>query len=235
MNEAGVAAGRVVEIWRYPVAGLMGERLERAEIDGSGLDGDRAIGLWDTVAGRFLNVEGCPALRLAQARTESNTVIARLPAGDEVVIGAPRADAAFSAWLDRKVQVRSGETGAAGISTPRIRILSLSSIAALARHHPTGQWDARRFRPHVLVVLPGVDFGEDDWVGSEVGVGRATVAVDQPTAGCDAWGSAQIGLAADAGVVATIASTHGGTLGVTASVVRSGVIHPGDPVDHLHP
>lgn len=231
MNEATRPAGRVVEIWRYPVAGLTGERLEHARLDATGLEGDRAVGLWDVAAGRFLNAEGCPSLRRGQARTDGDAVVVRLPEGDEVVIGAPGGEAALSVWLDREVQVRSDETGIAGLATARIRIVSLSSIAALARHHPTGQWDARRFRPHLLVVLPGVDFGEDDWVGSEVGIGGATLAVDEATAGCDVWGAAQVGLAADPGIVPTIASTHDGTLGVAGSVVRVGVIQLGDPAD----
>jgi hypothetical protein len=228
MNDVARAAGRVIEVWRYPVAGLMGERLDRAELGPAGLTGDRAVGLWDTAAERLLDATTCPSLRLARARTESSTVIARLPDGDEVVIGAPRADQRLSAWLDREVQVRPAETGS---WAPRIRILSLSSIAALARQHPTGQWDARRFRPHLLVVVPGIDFGEDAWVGSAVEIGATRLAVDEPTTGSDGWGVAQIGLAADADIPATVVAAHDATLGVTASVVQGGVVQPGDAVD----
>mgnify|MGYP001826670443 FL=1 len=224
------AVGRVVEVWRYPVAGLMGERLGRAELSAAGLSGDRAFGLWDTAAQRFLDAEACPSLRLARARTKSATVIARLPDGDEVVIGARRADERLSTWLDRPVQARPVVVGAGG-SSPRIRILSLSSIAALARRHPTGQWDARRFRPHLLVVLPGVDFGEDTWVGYDVEIGAMRLAVDEPTSAADSWGSAQIGLAADPAIMTTVASVHQRTLGVTASVLERGVVQPGDGVD----
>ena len=94
-----------------------------------------------------------------------------------------------------------------------------------------GQWDARRFRPHLLVVLPGVDFGEDSWVGSEVEIGATRLAVDEPTTGSDTWSAAQIGLAADPAIMATVAAGHGATLGVNASVLEGGVVQPGDAVD----
>jgi uncharacterized protein YcbX len=209
----------------------MGERLEQVRLDTGGLDRDRTFGPWDVDAARFLTVDDCPQLRLAQARTDGGGLIARLPDGAEVVVGAPSADAAFSSWLDRQIEMRSVPAAGGHGSGWAIRLVSLSSIAALARQHPSGQWDARRFRPHLVVVVPGVEFGEDAWVGSPVRAGSAEIQIDGPIAGTERWGVAQIGLAADTEIAATVRSEHDGTLGVAGSVVEVGVVELGDPVE----
>ncbi len=38
---------RVAELWRYPVKGLRGERLERVEVAGDGIPGDRCLRVLD--------------------------------------------------------------------------------------------------------------------------------------------------------------------------------------------
>lgn len=228
MSGSEAPTGHLVEIWRYPVTGLMGERLQRVRLD-AGLDRDRTVGPWDVDAARFLAVEDHPQLRLAQARTEGDGLLVRLPDGTEVVVGAPSAEAAFSAWLDRRVELRPVGDGHGGVAAP-VRVLSLSSIAALAREHPSGQWDARRFRPHLLVVVPGVDFGEDDWVGSQVEAGVGRIEVDEPIGCSERWGLRQVGLAADPAIVSTVRAAHGGTVGVSGRVVRAGVVELGDAI-----
>ena len=230
MTGPGARAGHVVEIWRYPVAGLMGERLERGRLAAGGLEGDRTVGVWDVDAARFLTVDDHPLLRRAHARTQGDSLIARLPDGTEVVVGAPSAEKAFSSWLDRRVELRS-VLGTGGDPDRPVRLVSLSSIAALAREHPSGQWDARRFRPHLVVVVPGVDFGEDAWVGAKVRVGSAAIGVDGPIACSERWGGSQVGLAADPEIVATVLAAHQGTLGVAGSVVEAGPVELGDAVE----
>ncbi len=231
MTGTAARAGHVVEIWRYPVAGLMGERLERGRLAAGGLDGDRTVGVWDVDAARFLTVDDCPLLRRSQARTQGDSLIARLPDGTDVVVGAPSAEKAFSSWLDRRVELRP-VLGAGGDGPERpVRLVSLSSIAALAREQPSGQWDARRFRPHLVVVVPGVDFGEDAWVGAKVSVGSAAIEVDGPVACSERWGGSQVGLAADPEIVATVRAAHQGTLGVSGAVVESGAVELGDAVE----
>lgn len=231
MSAPAARSGHVIEIWRHPVAGLMGERIERGQLDAAGLVGDRSLAPWDVDAARFVSVDDCPQLRMGQARTDGDGVIAHLPDGTEVVVGAPSAETAFSSWLGRRIELRPVASVDGDRSDRRVRLVSLSSIAAAAREHPSGQWDARRFRPHFLVVVPGVDFGEDEWVGSQVRIGSALVEIDGPTGCSDSWGGAQVGLAADPEIVATIRSAHEGTLGVGGRVVEAGTVDPGDAVE----
>jgi uncharacterized protein YcbX len=51
------AAGRVVEIWRYPVKSMLGERLEGVAVTERGLVGDRAYALIDVETGKVVSAK----------------------------------------------------------------------------------------------------------------------------------------------------------------------------------
>src|SRR5881396_2602498 len=49
---AGVEAGSVVGLWRYPVKSMMGEELNAAEVTDRGLVGDRQFAVVDATTGK---------------------------------------------------------------------------------------------------------------------------------------------------------------------------------------
>src|SRR5438034_10800666 len=49
---AGVEAGSVVGLWRYPVKSMMGEELDAAEVADRGLVGDRRFAVVDAATGK---------------------------------------------------------------------------------------------------------------------------------------------------------------------------------------
>ena len=49
--------GRIQALWRYPVKSMLGERLERLEVDRRGGLGDRGYALWDLEAGRVASAK----------------------------------------------------------------------------------------------------------------------------------------------------------------------------------
>lgn len=51
MNERTTTIGKLLEIWRYPVSSLAGERLELARVDAGGLRGDRTHALFELQSG----------------------------------------------------------------------------------------------------------------------------------------------------------------------------------------
>jgi uncharacterized protein YcbX len=53
----GIPAGRIVSIWRYPIKSMMGEELNRSDITGRGLFGDRAMALVDTQTGKIASAK----------------------------------------------------------------------------------------------------------------------------------------------------------------------------------
>ncbi|WP_294923292.1 MOSC N-terminal beta barrel domain-containing protein [uncultured Paracoccus sp.] len=53
MNERTTTIGKLLEIWRYPVSSLAGERLELARMDAGGLRGDRTHALFELQSGQM--------------------------------------------------------------------------------------------------------------------------------------------------------------------------------------
>ncbi len=233
---------RVLEIWRYPVKSMQGERLDSAEVTPAGLVGDRRFALFDADTGFGLTARRHPELLHAVARGhDDGSVIVTLPDGS-----AADDEAAFSRWLGRPVTVRGGDVpgprdyenpddfedetagawhpfrGATGAfhDTPEgtVSLLSTGSL---------GGWDRRRFRPNLL--LDGS--GEEDLIGSRVRVGTAVLAVFEAIPRCVMVTRSQPGgIDRDLEVLRSIHRDRGGLLAVAASVVRAGRINRGDEV-----
>jgi uncharacterized protein YcbX len=232
---------RVLELWRYPVKSLQGERLDAAEIGPEGLAGDRQWALFDVGTGFGLTARREPDLLFAAARL-------RPDGGVEVVLpdGTVTADdAVLSGWLGRPVTLRSaaevterrryeapeddldersgwhdweGAAGGAFHDNADGRV-SLVSTATL------GQWDRRRFRSNVL--LDGA--GEGDLVGSPVRLGGAVLDVVEPIPRCVMVTRPQPGgIGRDTSVLKAIHRERSGNLAVAARVLTPGSVRTGD-------
>lgn len=67
----------------------------------------------------------------------------------------------------------------------RVHLVTTSALARMRTVHPTGDFDARRFRPNLVVdTHGGPGFPEDAWVGSRLRVGEALFRVVVPTPRC---------------------------------------------------
>jgi uncharacterized protein YcbX len=232
---------RVLELWRYPVKSLQGERLDAAEAGPQGLAGDRRWALFDLGTGFGLTARRVPELLFAAARV-------RADGGVEVVLPdgtATADDAVLSAWLGRPVALRradqhAGERlyenpddvededagrwdpfeGAGGAFHDNASArLSLVSTATL------GTWDRRRFRPNVL--LDGS--GEEQLDGRRVRLGGALLAVGRPLARCVMVTRPQAGgIGRDTGVLRTVHRELDGRLAARAVVLEPGTVRVGD-------
>jgi uncharacterized protein len=240
--DAGVTHDlRVLELWRFPVKSLLGERLERAELGPDGVVGDRGWALFDVATGFGLTARRVPELLFAAGRLRPDS-------GVEVVLpdGTVTAeDAVLSAWAGRPVALRpaaavrgarhyenpadaeaedtarwdpfSGADGAFHDNADaRVTLVSTGTLAG---------WDRRRFRANV--VLAGA--GEDALVGSRVGLGAAELDVVRRVPRCVMATRPQAGgIGRDTGVLKTIHRERGGSLAVGALVTRSGPVAVGD-------
>jgi uncharacterized protein YcbX len=232
---------RVLELWRYPVKSLQGQRLDAVDVGPQGLTGDRQWALFDRSTGFGLTARRVPDLLFAAGRLRAD--------GDvEVVLpdGTVTADDdVLSDWLGRPVTLRAAEAergprqyenpfevgedaedgwdafeGASGAfhDSSRIRV-SLVSTGTL------GTWDRRRFRANVL--LDGS--GEDDLVGGRVRLGGAVLDIGTPVSRCVMVTRPQPGgIGRDTGVLKTIHRERGSTLAVGALVPVPGRVAVGD-------
>jgi uncharacterized protein YcbX len=236
---------RVLELWRYPVKSLQGERLTEAWVGPLGIPRDRGWALFDRDTGMGLTARRVPELLFGAARVGAD-------GGVEVVLpdGTVTAeDDVLSDWLGRRVELRAatenegtaptyedpgdeepdGPTewqqwqGATGPfhDSPRIR-LSLVSTGTL------GTWDRRRFRANVL--LDGA--GEDALRGRDAALGAAGLRFGAPIARCVMTTRPQPGgIGRDTAVLKTIHRERDGFLAVRAAVVEPGTVRVGDVLE----
>ena len=232
---------RVLELWRFPVKSLQGERLAHAELGAGGIAGDRQWALFDVGTGFGLTARRVPDLLFAAARL-------RVDGGVEVVLpdGTVTADdAVLSDWVGREVALRSvpATAGARRYESPdddeeaaggwypwqgaavgafhdnadaRVTLVSTGTL---------GSWDRRRFRANV--VLDGA--GEDALEGSRARLGSAVLAIGEPVPRCVMVTRPQPGgLGRETAVLKAIHRQRGGVLAVGAGVLRPGAARVGD-------
>jgi uncharacterized protein YcbX len=232
---------RVLELWRYPVKSLQGERLDAARVGAGGIEGDRQWALFDVATGLGLTARREPDLLFAAARLRGDGAVEiALPDGTLTAD-----DAVLSDWLGRQVTLRSAAEvtdrrryespdddldersgwhdweGAAGgafhdIANGRLSLISTGTL---------GDWDRRRFRSNV--VLDGA--GESRLVGATVRLGSAMVDVVEPIPRCVMVTRPQGGgIGRDTSVLKTIHRVHGGNLAMAALIREPGTVRTGD-------
>jgi uncharacterized protein len=231
---------RVLELWRFPVKSLQGERVDEARFGPHGIEGDRRYAIFDTATGYGLTARRAPQMLFASARaTADGAVQITLPDG---TVAAD--DTALSAWLGRPVALRSTDQvterryenpndveteteaswgpfeGASGAfhdtQGATVTVLSTASMGGEA---------TRRFRANIVVD----GHGENALIGQTVRIGAATVAVTTPIARCVMVTRAQPGdIPVDREVLRRIHRAHGGNLAVGGSVTGPGSAQIGD-------
>ena len=232
---------RVLELWRYPVKSLQGERLDVADLGAEGIHGDRQWALFDLDTGYGLTARRVPDLLFAAGRL-------RPDGGVEVVLPDGRVtveDAEISDWLGRRVTL-----AAAGSAPGRPRYESpdddlvensgrwhdwqgapgafhdnADGRVSLVTTGTLGHWDRRRFRSNV--VLDGA--GEGGLIGSRVRLGDAVLDIGDPIPRCVMVTRPQPGgIARDTSVLKAIHRQRGGDLAVAALVHAPGRVRTGD-------
>lgn len=232
----------MLELWRYPVKSLQGERLDAVAVAEDGFEGDRRFALFDLETGFGLTARRVPQLLFASARlTAEGEVEITLPDGS---IAAD--DRTLSDWLGRRVQLRRADDGGARRyenpldfereQTSRWEAFtgapgpfhdSRRTRVSLVCTETLGSWDRRRFRSNVL--LEGQ--GEADLIGSTVKLGHATLNVGHHIERCVMVTRPQPeGIERDLSVLRTIARERLNRLAVGALVSEPGTVKVGDPL-----
>jgi uncharacterized protein YcbX len=206
----------VTELWRYPVKGLRGERLDGLDVAADGIPGDRGLAVVDErgiVTGRRKQrMIGVPA-------TINGT-------GEALVDGL--------AWDSPEAAERIREVAGLGAKLTKpmsghehdaahILLLSDGSAGQLG-------YDRRRFRPNIYF---GATDGpvELDWIGRRVRVGDLVLRVDEPCERCVITTIDPDTIAVDLDVLKRTNDELDGMMGVYCSVVEPATIAVGDPVE----
>lgn len=114
-----------------------------------------------------------------------------------------------------------------------IHVLTTATIQRLGQLYPEGRFDARRFRPNIVVRPAGgeAEFVESNWIGQELRIGEDVVLeITDHCPRCVMTTLAQGDLPKDSGILRTAARHNGVHVGVYAEVRRAGIVRRGDEV-----
>lgn len=114
-----------------------------------------------------------------------------------------------------------------------VHLLTTATIERLRALYPEGRFEARRFRPNI-VVSTGPDaqgFVENDWIGHTVAIGKEVrLRITGPCPRCVMTTLPQGDLPKDAGILRTAAQHNHANVGVYADVIADGTTQRGDLV-----
>jgi uncharacterized protein YcbX len=207
---------KVAELWRYPVKGLRGERVERVEIAPDGVPGDRCLRVLDDrgiVTGRRKQrMIGMPATLDAEGEPLIDGHLWRSPEATAAI----REVAGAGATLSRAL-------GGHEHDAAPILLLSDGSVAQLG-------YDRRRFRPNIY--FEGADGPvELGWIGGRVRIGDLVLSVDKFDERCVITTIDPDTIEVDLDVLKRTRAELGGNMGVYCSVVEPGWVAVGDPLE----
>ncbi len=117
-----------------------------------------------------------------------------------------------------------------------VHLLTTATLESLQGSYPQGRFDARRFRPNVVVASGSGDEGfvENGWIGRTLAIGaEVRLSIQRPCPRCVMTTLPQGDLPQDRDILRTAVQTNQAHVGVYASVVRHGTIRRGDSVSLL--
>jgi uncharacterized protein YcbX len=114
-----------------------------------------------------------------------------------------------------------------------LHILTSATLEHLRSLYAEGDFDARRFRPNIVLDTPGeAGFVEETWIGKTLAIGdQVRVRILMKTHRCAATTLPHHGLPKDNEILRTANKHNAGNVGVYATVVETGTVRVGDVVE----
>ena len=209
----------VQELWRYPVKSMPGERVSQAEIQKTGLRGDRNIVVISQSGDRVITARTHPGLLGLQGSIS--------PTGETMIEGWPW-HSPKALELTREAAGEAVRLVDAGLHLERFDVLPLlvatdGAVEGLAL-------DVRRLRPNI-VVGGVVGQAERTWPGKRLRSDDVLIDVAQLRMRCVMTTFDPDSLAQDVSVLQRIARKAGGKLALDCSANRPGSLRVGDPIE----
>jgi uncharacterized protein YcbX len=118
--------------------------------------------------------------------------------------------------------------------TAVVHVLTTATLDRLRELYPQGRFEARRFRPNMVVQTPEGEraFVEDAWIGKVVAIGEIVrLKITGSCPRCVMTTLPQGDLPKDVGILRAAAQHNHANVGVYASVLQGGRVRRGDSVE----
>jgi len=206
----------ILEIWRYPVKTLAGEKLSRVCLGPLGLEGDRLVHVED-VNGRVMTSRSHPRFLGHQGTYDSRGVIR---VGGQLW-GSPEVAAMVVDIAGLGAKLVRGE-GPERFDVLPLLIATDGAIAAFG-------YDARRLRPNLII--GGVEgLTESEWPGARLHIGPVIIGVQKRRLRCIMTSYDPDTQVQDKEITRSIYRRFEGQLALDCFVIEGGEIAVGDAV-----
>jgi uncharacterized protein len=216
----------VVEIWRYPVKSMAGERLDSCEITDGGLEGDRRWAFIDqspTRAGKWFNIKQHAPLMTYRARFVDGALDLVAPDGSSVALDEALVRR-FETEAQRPIQLR--ELPSENFDAAHVLVVNLATVQAFALEAGM-PIDPRRFRANLYV--DGLEpEAELRWLGRVIRAGGAELEVVDRCERCKVITMDPDTSEATPELLRILVERHDERLGMYCRVVSSGRVSVGD-------
>jgi uncharacterized protein len=221
---------RVVQLWRYPVKSMRGERLAVATFAPGGIESDRRFMLIDNSGlrpGKPLTARQVPSLLLQSAAVDDGAVVVRGERGPIARSDAPDFVKALEGIVGRPVVLREDSSGA-NHDDADVLVVNAASLRSLEQEYgsPLG---LGRFR--ASIVLDGDDavpYAELGWPGKRFRAGSVELEGIKLNPRCVITTIDPETIDVDSGILRFIMQRHEGDFGLYCRVVTPGVMREGD-------
>lgn len=235
--------GAVTQIWRYPVSSCGGESLGTAAVGKLGLEGDRSWSIVDVETEATIN----PSKKLWHFAPKVMSRLSEDHGLELSVDGGPwrRHDdtdllLALKQAFGRDVAVHRYGTRLARQETAHryalapIHLVSLQALQSLGDELQGKVPDVRRFRPNLVVNLPGLDgpCPEEALLGREFWIGDTKLRAKAKAGRCSFVTLEQQGLPTDRSVLSALLAKFDRNFGIYCEVLTEGTLSVGQPL-HL--
>jgi uncharacterized protein len=237
-------AGRVIEIWRYPISSVGGERLSRVNLRTDGVEGDRQYGLIDAATGMPAvpekDVRWRKALHLEAGYSGSGIPTITFPDGRRFSINDNLLNDILTDYFGFATAIAAYEHTELRCGFPLtqfrhrhfpLHVLTTASLKHLADLCHASAIASRRFRPNFLIEVDnGSGFLETGWVDRRLCVGTLELTVEEDTKRCGVTFISQPGLDEDPEILRSILRNNHRNLGIYCSIAVNGMVELGDEV-----
>lgn len=228
----------ILQLARYPVKSMRGERLPAAALTFLGIPEDRRYAFVQAAsrsAFPWLTARQLPEMLRYQPVVmdapgpDEPSVMVITPGGDKLRVDSDELRGELERRSGRSIYLLRQSRGS--YDKAPISIISRATVRHIAEKSGTSE-NAWRFRPNLLVDLgDGEPFDELKWVGRILRIGSsARVAVTEADHRCMIITLDPETVEASPSILQCVTDQHARQAGIYATVITPGDVRPGDPV-----